>query len=339
MVDWRSALNGDPLPWLLDEETPAVRHIALRLLLDLPEDDHGVRRARAAAMKADPIASILAAQHPDGYWVKPGPGYGPKYLGTTWQVVFLDQLGADGEDRRIGKACEYVLSHSQAASGGFAPSGRSDERPPTSTMVVHCLNGNLLRALIGFGWLDDPRVKRAVDWEARAITGEGLERYYRSGTSGPGFQCAINEHHPCAWGAIKALLGLARIPPRRRAPHVRRALRTGAEFLLSRDPAEADYPMGWGNTKPNGSWFKPGFPSGYVADVSQNLEVLSELGHAKDPRLSHAVEWLLSLQDERGRWKNRYAYNGKTWVDFEKQGGPSKWVTLRACRVLKAALS
>ena len=41
-------------------------------------------------------------------------------------------------------------------------------------------------------------------------------------------------------------------------------------------------------------------------------------------------------QDDEGRWKNQYAYNGKTLVDFERQGEPSKVVTLRACRVLKA---
>lgn len=47
----------------------------------------------------------------------------------------------------------------------------------------------------------------------------------------------------------------------------------------------------------------------------------------------------MSQQDERGRWRNRYAYNGKTWVVIERQGAPSKWVTLRACFVLKHALS
>jgi hypothetical protein len=339
MNGWQSALKADPLPWLLEEETPAVRRMALRDLLDEPEDDPRVRRALRAAMRADPIASILAAQHADGYWLKPGAGYGPKYMGTTWQVIFLDHLGADGADGRIRNACEYVLSHSQAESGGFGSSGAKTIKPPPPSAVIHCLNGNLLRALIGFGWLGDPRVKRAVAWQARSITGEGMDRYYRSGTSGPGFECVENEHLPCAWGAIKALLALARVPPRRRAPHVRRAIDQGVGFLLSRDPAEAGYPMGWGNTKPSASWFKLGFPSGYVADVLQNLEVLSELGWAKDLRLSRSLEWLLSLQDAEGRWRNRYAYNRKTWVDFEKQGAPSKWVTLRASRVLKAALA
>lgn len=68
-------------------------------------------------MEANPIAAILAAQHPAGYWEKPGPGYAAKYLGTVWQVIFLDQLGAEGSYARVRAAGEYVLSHSQAESG------------------------------------------------------------------------------------------------------------------------------------------------------------------------------------------------------------------------------
>jgi hypothetical protein len=329
-------LNGNPLPWLLEEEDPAVRHMALRCLLRRPESDPEVRSALAAAMRADPIASILAAQHPEGYWVKPGPGYSPKYRGTVWQLIFLEQLGADPHDGRVQAACRYVLAHTQTEQGGLGLSGRQQAEPPAPSDTYHCLNGNLLRALLGFGWLDDGRVRRAVDWQARAITGEGFARYYRSGTSGPGFRCAINEGLPCAWGAIKALHALARIPTDRREPHVKRAIEQGVDFLLSHDPALADYPMGWGNTRPSRSWFKPGFPLGYVADVLQNLEVLCELGYARDERLRPACEWLLAKQDGQGRWRNENAYNGKTWADFEPQGAPGKWVTLRACRVLAA---
>ena len=86
------------------------------------------------------------------------------------------------------------------------------------------------------------------------------------------------------------------------------------------------------------SWFKLGFPSGYVADVLQNLEVLGELGRARDPRLAHATEWLLSQQDDHGRWPNRYPYSGKLWADVDRRGEASKWVTLRACVFLRRAL-
>jgi hypothetical protein len=298
-----AALNADPLPWLLEEDNPAVRHMALRLLLGRPQDGPEVRAAQAAAMRTGPIADILAEQHPDGYWVKPGSGYSPKYTGTVWQLIFLDQLGADPADDRVQAACEYVLGHAATSVGGFGASGSKDEmrQPPPST-AIHCLNGNILRALLGFGRLDDERVQRAIDWQARSITGEGFDAYYRSGASGPGFACAVNEYLPCAWGAVKAMLALARIPPERREPHVVRAVDQGAAFLLSRDPAAADYPAGWGNTRPNGSWFKLGFPSGYVADVLQILQVLCELGYASAERLRPAVEWLLRKQDSKGRW-------------------------------------
>ena len=336
---WQAALRTDPLDWLLEPADPAVRHLTLRQLLDCPADDTDVVSSRRAAMAADPIASILAAQAPEGYWEKPGPGYATKYRGTVWQVMFLDQLGADPDDERIRRACEYVLSHSQTEDGGFGASGVVGAGPPPPSRVIHCLTGTLLRALVGFGWLDDPRVNRALQWEARAITGEGVARWFASATCGPGFACAANDQLPCAWGAVKALGGLARVPVERRSPEVSRAIQTGAAFLLRRDPAIADYPAGWGNTRPNGSWFKLGFPSGYVADVLQNLEVLGELGHARDPRLANAIEWLLAKQDSGGRWRNEYAYTGKTWVDIERQGRPSKWVTLRACRFLRSALA
>jgi len=335
MRDWRDRLRGDPLPWLLDAANPAVRHLALRDLLDRPADDREVVDARNAATRSDPIASILAAQDPAGWWEKPGPGYASKYRGTVWQLTFLDQLGADPDEPRVRAAGAYVLAHSQARTGGFAVSAVASEKPPPPSLVVHCLTGNLLRALIGFGWLDGARVSRAIDWQVETMHGEG-DPHWNAITPGPGFRCGANEGLPCAWGATKALLALARIPPERRSPAVGRAIDAAVEFLLSRNPAVADYPMGYGNTKPNGSWFRLGFPSGYVTDVLQVLEALVEAGAGGDPRLSHTVEWLLAQQDAQGRWANRYAYAGKMVVDIDVPGAPSRWVTLRACRVLRA---
>lgn len=314
-----------------------MRAATLQRLCDLPCDAADVRRARAAAMRTDPIKTILDHQDPAGWWVKPGPGYSPKYRSTVWSIIFLDQLGAEREHPQVVKAVDYALAMTATSAGGLGCSGSKEERPAPPSAVIHCLNGNLLRAFIGFGRLDDPRVQAAVDWAARAITGERIDRWYASRTPGPGFACAANENLPCAWGAVKQMLGLARVPRRRRAPLVRRAVTQGVEFLLSVDPTSAMYPMGWGNTKPSGSWFKLGFPSGYVADVLQVLEALDDLGYGKDPRLANALEWVQAQQTSSGRWLNRYSYNGKTWTDIESQGQPSKWVTLRACAALRAA--
>ena len=69
----------------------------------------------------------------------------------------------------------------------------------------------------------------------------------------------------------------------------------------------------------------------------QVLEALCAVGYGRDPRLGRALDVIAARQDASGRWRNEYAYNGKTWVNIERQGGPSKWVTLRACRVLRSA--
>jgi hypothetical protein len=334
---WLDRLNADPRPWLLDESTPAVRAAALVQLEGRPVSDPEVAAARDLAMRADPIKSILQAQNPAGWWVKPGPGYAPKYSGTVWNFMFLEQLGADPANEQVRAAAEYVLQATPTAVGGLGCSGSHIERPPPPSSVLHCLNGNLLRTLIRFGHYADPRVKAAVEWEARAITGQGMERWYKSRTSGPGFECGINDGRPCAWGAVKAMRGLAAIPPRRRTALVRSAIDVGVEFLLSRDPSVADYPMPKGDTRPSRLWFKLGFPSGYAADLLQVLEVLAELGHGRDERLRPALSWLLGQQDEEGRWRNRHAYTSKTTIGFEKQGEPSKWVTLRACTVVASA--
>jgi hypothetical protein len=52
--------------------------------------------------------------------------------------------------------------------------------------------------------------------------------------------------------------------------------------------------------------------------------------------LGPATDWVLARQDGRGRWANEYAYAGKMIVDIDRPGRPSPWVTLRACRVLRA---
>ena len=77
------------------------------------------------------------------------------------------------------------------------------------------------------------------------------------------------------------------------------------------------------------------YPLGYVTDVLLNLEVLTETGYGSDPRLNEAVDLVLSKQDNQGRWKMEYSYNGMMWHDIEKKGKSSKWVTLRALRMLK----
>jgi hypothetical protein len=71
--------------------------------------------------------------------------------------------------------------------------------------------------------------------------------------------------------------------------------------------------------------------------VLQVGETLAELDLATDVRLEGLVDLVLAKQTPGGRWRNEHTYRGKTWVDVDPRGGPSKWVTLRAATFLKAA--
>jgi hypothetical protein len=336
-MEWRDQLRGDPLPWLLEAESPGARYLALRELLDRRPDDAELCAAREAAHRQGPIAAILAEMQPAGFWAKPGPGYGPKYRSTVWSIIMLAQLGASAaQDERIARACGYLIDQALAPGGQFAsasaPSGTAD-----------CLQGNLCAALVDLGY-DDPRLVSAFDWMARSVTGAGIApmeerqaavRYY-AGKCGPTFACGANNKLPCAWGAVKVMLAFAKWPVEQRTPTIDRAIEQGVDFLFSTDPAAADYPCGW-NDKPSGNWWKFGFPVFYVTDLLQTAEALVGLGHGGDPRLANALAMIRDKQDAQGRWPLEYDYSGKTWVDFGPKKQPNKWVTLRALRVLRAA--
>lgn len=334
---WQAQLRGNSLDWLLEPGDPGVRYLALRDLLERPADDPELVSARKAAHTQGPIATILDAMHPEGYWVEPGPGYNSKYRSTAWAIVLLAQLGASAQqDERVARACGYLLDHALAPAGQFSASG-----PPSGTS--DCLQGNLCWALIELG-CDDPRLAAAYGWMARSVTGEGIApaterdapvRYY-AGKCGPGFACGANDKLPCAWGAVKVMLALGRWPLEDRTPLMERAIRQGVEFLLGVDPATAAYPTGYSN-KPSGNWWKFGFPVFYVTDLLQHAEALVGLGYGDDPRLGNVLRLIREKQDAQGRWALEYDFAGKTWVEFGPKKQPNKWVTLRALRVLKAA--
>ena len=61
----------------------------------------------------------------------------------------------------------------------------------------------------------------------------------------------------------------------------------------------------------------------------------AELWNASARGEGHAV--VVRGQDSQGRWRLERTLNGKMWLDIEQKGQPSKWVTLRALRVLKGS--
>ncbi len=338
-MSWQNQLRGDSVSWLLEPDLPGVRYLALRDLVGLSIEDKELKSARKLAHKEGPIAEVLSHMEEAGYWVKAGAGYHPTYRSTVWSIVLLAQLGASAsEDKRIKQAWNYLLDHALAGGGQFS---MTSSGAPSGT--IDCLQGDLLWSLMELG-CDDPRLKKACEWMARTVTGDGVAsmtdknapiRYY-AGKCGPTFACGANNKLPCAWGGCKVMMAFGKLPVKRKTPLIKKAIKQGLDFFLGVDPATADYPNGFAD-KPSGNWWKFGFPVFYVSDILQIAEALSALGYGKDKRLANTMNLIREKQDENGRWLMEYDYSGKTWVDFGAKKKPNKWVTLRALRVLKSA--
>lgn len=329
-------LNGYSLAWLLEKENPEVRYLALRDLVQAPFEDEELKAARKAAHQQGPISFILEKMSSEGFWQKPGPGYGPKYKSTVWSLMLLAQLGADiREDERISTACTYFLDQALASGGQIAYNGE-----PSGT--IDCLQGNMCWALQTLG-CDDPRIPSAYEWMARSVTGDGIApntdrkapiRYYAYKCA-PNFACGANNKMPCAWGAAKVMMAFGALPKQNHTPMIDKAILTGLDFFLSTDLVKAEFPNGL-NDHPSRNWWKFGFPVFYVTDLLQIVEALVSLGVGKDKRLDSTVQLILDKQDAQGRWPLEYEYTGKTWRSYGKLNEPNKWVTLRVLRVLGA---
>jgi hypothetical protein len=328
------ALPNSVLDWLLEPDDIGVRYLAMRDLVKANASE--LESVKQAAHNEGPIAAVLAKMDKEGFWVKPGAGYSPKYTGTVWSVILLAQLGASiTMDKRIATACTYILEHNLTKDGHFTINSQ-----PSGT--VDCLQGNLCCSLLDLGCRDS-RLDKAFEWMARSVTGEGVApmtektaplRYYAY-KCGPRFACGANDKKSCAWGATSVMLAFSKYSSNKRTPLIDKAIKAGVDFLFSTDPAKADYPSGY-SPKPSGNWWKFGFPNFYVADILQIAEALVRLGYGKDPRLANALQLIRDKQDSRGRWLMEYSYTGKTWIDFGPKKQPNKWVTLRALRVLNA---
>jgi hypothetical protein len=330
---WRTALGGDPVPWLLEAEDPALRAGALRHLLDRPPDDAELAAARVAMADEGVVGRILAAQGPDGHWGQRDAFYRDKYRGTVWQLVTLAAVGADGADPRVRAGCEALLRDAQdVESGGFAYDRARAAGGGRHSEVIPCLTGNLVWALVSFGLLDDPRVRRGIDW---------ITTYQRFDTGdaprprGWPYDGSDNcwGRHTCHMGAVKAIKALAAIPPERRTPAVENTLTDGVEYVLRHhvhkrchDPSAVAKP----------GWLRFGFPLMYQDDVLEVLRILTSLGK-RDPRMHEAIAVVVGKADGEGRLTLEQTFNDRFLVRVEVKGKPSRWLTLEALRMLKAA--
>ncbi len=299
----QEALNGDPLPWLLEPENPSVRYWTLIDVLGRPTGDSEAQEARAAIGQQPLVKELFALQHPEGYW---GDDETKPYTaqGAVAALSLLHMLGV-APDARTAAGCDSFLKFCPHESGGFSLAKR------LRSGIFPCTTGEHLPFLVYFGLGDDPRVRAAFAFLVEDMsTGDALD-------------CGRYQHRDCLWGAIAALNGLAALPADMRSERSERVVKRLAAALLN-----AEYDVEGEHKR----WLTFGAPRGW--DLLSALTALAAHGYAGDARFAPLLKLLLSLQDDQGRWLCGSV--SRTWP-LEKRGRPSKWVTLDVLRVLKQA--
>lgn len=313
------------LEWLLEPDQPSIRYLALTQLLGKKETDSEVREAKDRISKAGWAAEMLARRDPGGWWVADKHPLRPEYISTNFNLLALSDLGATRQIPEVRASCEYWMKKSPLNGGGVG--GMSNGHGH------HCYTGNMTRALIKFGYGDDRKVRKALDWLVLTAHPKG------------GWTCWSYTNAPAKSRTLDSWEGLsafAAYPRSKWTKAMTDCVEKGAEFYLGKELHRQG-----ARYEP---WYRFHWPVHYRYDLLVGLEVLTALGHGDDRRLAFALELLRKKRRSDGRWNldavhpdmtpaaiKWYAEHPKkrpTPLAFEAVRRPSKMITLRALTVL-----
>jgi hypothetical protein len=282
-------------------------------------------------MVSKEVNTILGNQRPEGYWVNPYNMYIPKYKATTHQLLILAELGAK-RTPSIKRSLEYMFNF-QRSSGHFLPDMPKTQKGRDSTVYDGCcFDGNILYYMIHFGYLSDPRVQNLIKFLIETNDQNESGWACRSYPINPDMVSPVN----CYMGSVKVLKAFSLIPPTHKSPEIKAVIRSEVEKVLENEIYRYRRDID-GERKDKAGWKRFGFPLFYQSDALEVLDTLTRLG-VKDERMRKAVKLVLGSQRVDGTWLLQDSFAGKMWIDIEEKNKPSKWITLRALRVLKRYL-
>lgn len=331
MDAWKSVLKADPTDWLLEKNNPSVRYATLTNILETPGGDNELKAAKQELMETGIVFNMLQRQRESEYIQAYPRFYTYKYIGLVWSLITLAELGAEVTPQ-IKEQCEYIFENSQEREdGGFSQNTAKKTGSGRKTEVIPCLTGNMVWSLIHFGYLDDPRLQKAIDWITKFMRfNDGVED---DPQVPPYDRCEMCwGAHTCLMGVVKALKGLSAVPIGRRSKEINNTIQKATDFFLLHHIYKRSHNL---NRKSKPGWLKFGFPLMYQTDVLEILDILTGMGF-KDSRMDDAISIVIAKQDEMGRWKAENTYNSdRLLVPIVQKDKQSKWITFRAMRVLK----
>ena len=314
--------SGPVIDWLLASD-PSIRWQALRDLLDAPEAEWAAERARVETEGWG--ARLLACQDADGQWAGGAfipAGFDPRewrevgqpWTATSFALSQLREFGLDPACARARRTVALVGANARWDEGG---------QPYWEGEVEECINGRTVADGAWFGVDVAPIVARLVG-ERQGDGGWNCER--ANGSVRSSFDTTIN-----------VLEGLLEYERATGGTPASRAARAGGEaYLLERRlfrrlstgaPADERY-------------LRFLHPNRWRYDVLRALDYFRAAGlltgTAPDPRLGEAIGHIRSRRLADGSWPLDWRAPGRVWFDLDDgPGKPSRWVTLRAMRVLR----
>jgi hypothetical protein len=252
---------------------------------------------------------LLARQRPDGHWGDDLAN--PEWI-TFLALVLLRDMGLDPASAESRRAVDLVRDNVSWHWWG---------KPLFDGEVEPCINGRVLALSAYFGQDSHDLVERLLG-EQMADGGWNCEQ--ESGSTRGSFHSTIN--------VLEGLLAYERATGAR--AEITTARERGQGYLMERRMLRRSS---------TGEVIDPDFvrltyPTGYHYDVLRGLDYLRAAGVTPDERVAEAVEVVSSKRGDDRRWPIEIVHDDDLQFSMgEAEGKPSRWVTLRAARVLRWA--
>jgi len=165
------------IEWLMKNASAPVQYLTHRHLLNIDASSVDARRLWLEVQKDKDVREIFAKQKADGSWCAGGPWalsppyipkggctpVSPKYVTTTWILQILGDMGFDMQDKRIIKACDYVLSFQ--CKNGFIAETDKDKYEVDAQILANmpCRFSLMLIGLGKVGAFHDTRLAKSYD--------------------------------------------------------------------------------------------------------------------------------------------------------------------------------
>ena len=305
----------DVLPWLLGGD-PAIRWQVLADLADAAPEEVAAERAKVATEGWG--ARLLTEQADDGRWddgvYRPGwvderRPFFDAWTATHFSLETLRDLGADPDSPAVRLAASRVRDLVPWDHGG---------RPYFEGETEPCVNGTALASAAYFGMGGDEIVRTLLD---RHLPDGGWNCWAEGPDTPSSFHSTI-----CV---LEGLLAWEQAGGTSAEAHEARI--AGEEYLLERrllrrrstgEPIDPRFAM-------------PAFPTRWYYDVLRGLEYFRRARPERDARCAEAVGLIRDRRLPDGRWRLEQFRMGPVFFEFEDEGFPSRWITLRALRVLR----